>query len=150
MSRTEGPGHPGPSPLDIEPGAEGDVRLLFGLARAVFGDRQGWSDRRVLMSLERDVVFVAKEHGQPAGYVALSLSDGPTVVEQLFVAPGHERRGVGRSLLAYAEGYAIARHAPALRVVVERDNEPARSFYRRSGFVPVEAELFELVLPLAG
>jgi hypothetical protein len=33
------------------------------------------------------------------------------VVEQLFVAPGHELRGIGDRLLAYAEGYAIAERA---------------------------------------
>ena len=43
------------------------------------------------------------------------------VIEQLFVLPGHERRGVGHRLLDYAEGYAIAERAPALRIVVERD-----------------------------
>ena len=34
-----------------------------------------------------------------------------------------------------------------LRVVVERDNDAARSFYRRLGFVPIEAEVFDLALP---
>jgi len=69
--------------------------------------------------------------------------------EQLFVAPGHERRGIGHRLLAYAEGYAIAERARSLQVVVEESNRQARSFYRRSGFVPVEPELFELILPRA-
>jgi ribosomal protein S18 acetylase RimI-like enzyme len=69
------------------------------------------------------------------------------VVDQLFVAPGHERRGIGHRLLAYAEGFAIAERARSLRIVVEERNQPARNFYRRSGFVPVEPELFELTLP---
>jgi len=37
------------------------------------------------------------------------------VVEQLFVASGHERRGIGHRLLAYAEGYAIAERVLAGR-----------------------------------
>jgi ribosomal protein S18 acetylase RimI-like enzyme len=99
-------------------------------------------------ALERDLVFVAHEHGGPAGYVALLESEGGVItIEQLFVAPGHERRGIGRRLLAYAEGYAIARRAPALRIVVEERNPAARAFYRRAGFVPVEAELLERILP---
>jgi len=50
---------------------------------------------RVLEVLRRDVVFVAHEHGLPAGYVTLRREeDGPIVAEQLFVAPGHERRGI--------------------------------------------------------
>jgi ribosomal protein S18 acetylase RimI-like enzyme len=102
----------------------------------------------VLEILSDDIVFVAREHGQPAGYVALRREgSGAFVVEQLFVAPGHERRGVGRRLLAYAEGYAISEGAPTLRIVVEVDNAPALSLYRRAGFVQVETEVFELVLP---
>jgi ribosomal protein S18 acetylase RimI-like enzyme len=94
------------------------------------------------------VVFVAREREERAGYVALRVTEGDTMtVEQLLVAPGHERRGVGRRLLAYAEGYAIARRAKTLRIVVEEQNRSARSLYRRSGFVPFGPELLELILP---
>ena len=127
---------------------ETDLPLLFGLAKGAFGGLPGWSDERVLEVMKRDVIFVAREDDQPAGYVALHAEEaGVIVVEQLFVAPGHEQRGIGHRLLAYAEGYAIAERAQSLRVVVEESNQPARSFYKRSGFVPVEPELFELVLP---
>jgi ribosomal protein S18 acetylase RimI-like enzyme len=123
---------------------------LFAFAQATFAGLPGWSDERVLEVLRRDVIFVAREHGQPAGYVAVHREeDGPMVVEQLFVAPGHEQRGIGHRLLAYAEGYAIAERARSLQIVVELGNETARSFYRRLGFVPVEPELFELILPMA-
>ncbi len=123
---------------------------LFWLAKGVFAGLPGWSDERVLEVLRRDLVFVAREQGQPAGYVALRPEEGGViVVEQLFVAPGHERRGIGHRLLAYAEGYAIAERARSLQIVVEEGNQPARNFYRRSGFEPVEPELFELVLPSA-
>ena len=122
--------------------------LLFGLAKGVFAGLPGWSDQRVLEVLRGDLVFVAREQGQPAGYVALRREDdGAIVIEQLFVAPGHEQRGIGHRLLAHAEGYAIAERARVLRIVVEEGNEQARSFYRRSGFAPVQRELFERVLP---
>jgi GNAT superfamily N-acetyltransferase len=97
---------------------------LFGLAKVTFAGMPGWSDERVLEVLEHDVIFIAREKGRPAGYVALRRDDGTIVVEQLFVAPGHEGRGIGHQLLA-------------------------QSFYRRSGFVPIEPEPFELILPRA-
>jgi ribosomal protein S18 acetylase RimI-like enzyme len=138
------------SRVEIAPRTDADLPLLFGLAKAAFIDRPGWSDERVLEVLRRDVTFVAREQGQLAGYVALRRKQGEAiVVEQLFVAPGHERRGIGHRLLAYAEGYAIAERAPSLQIVVEEANRQARSFYRRSGFVQVEPELLELVLPRA-
>jgi ribosomal protein S18 acetylase RimI-like enzyme len=121
---------------------EAEVPHLFGLAKSVFADARGWSDARVLEALARDLLFLAEEEGEPAGYVALRHEpDGAIVVEQLLVVPGHERRGVGHRLLAYVEGYAIAERAPALRIVVEQDNAPARDFYRRAGFVPVDTEI---------
>jgi ribosomal protein S18 acetylase RimI-like enzyme len=139
------------SEVDIVPGTEPDLRQLFALAQSTFAGAPGWDDERVLETLLRDVVFVAREEQKPAGYVALRPEDRTTiVVEQVLVAPGHERRGIGHLLLEHAEGYAIAQHAHRLRIVVESDNWPAQRFYRRSGFVPVAEELFELALPRAG
>jgi ribosomal protein S18 acetylase RimI-like enzyme len=136
------------SKVEITPWVETDLPQLFGLAHETFSFLPGWSDERVLEVLKRDVIFVAREDDQPAGYVALHRDEGEVmVVDQLFVAPGHERRGIGHRLLAYAEGYAIAERARSLHVVVEKSNQPARSFYTRSGFVPVEQELFALTLP---
>jgi ribosomal protein S18 acetylase RimI-like enzyme len=137
--------------IDIVPGTEPDRRQLFALAKSVFSAAPGWDDERVLGTLMRDAVFVAREQRLPAGYIALWPDDPTTiVVEQMLVAPGHERRGIGHRLLEHAEGYAIAERAHQLRIVVESDNRPAQSFYRRSGFVPVAEELFELALPRVG
>jgi ribosomal protein S18 acetylase RimI-like enzyme len=137
-----------PDEIDISRPSDAELHELFSLARAVFSDEPRWNDGRVLDALLSDVVFVAHERAQPAGYVALrSEEDAAFLIEQVLVVPGHERRGVGHRLLEHAEGYAISERATALRIIVERDNRPARSFYRRSGFVPVQDELFELVLP---
>jgi ribosomal protein S18 acetylase RimI-like enzyme len=125
-----------------------DAQELFCLAKTAFGDLPGWDDGEVLDVLRRDIVFMATDEGVVAGYVALGRDDdGTLVVDQLLVAPGHERRGVGRRLLAHAEEYAVMRGVPELLIVVEADNVPAQNFYRRSGFVPVEPELYRRVLP---
>jgi GNAT superfamily N-acetyltransferase len=136
------------SSIEILRPSEAELHELFSLAKAVFSDEPRWNDGRVLGALLTDVVFAAHERAQPAGYLALRPEENaPFVIEQVLVAPGHERRGVGHRLIEHAEGYAISERAEALQIVVERDNRPARSFYLRSGFVPVEDELFELVLP---
>jgi ribosomal protein S18 acetylase RimI-like enzyme len=130
---------------DLRPAEAG---LLFGLAKTAFETSPGWTDEVVLGALAEDVVFVAREGGVQAGYVALAQNaDEGLVIEQLLVVPGHERRGVGRRLLAHAEGYAIAQGAPTLLIVAEPDNYAARGFYLRSGFVPISGDLLELVLP---
>ncbi|MGZ4317128.1 MAG: GNAT family N-acetyltransferase, partial [Gaiellaceae bacterium] len=94
------------------------------------------------------VVFVARKGPRTAGYVALRRDvDNAIVVEQVLIAPGHERQGIGHRLLTYVEGFAIAERAPVLRMIVEESNLSARSFYRRRGFISVGREELELVLP---
>lgn len=129
-------------PLDPE-----DESVLFNLARAVFGDFRGWSDRQTLEVLETDTVFVAQVERSPAGYVALISVGEVTRIDQLLVAPHHEAEGVGRQLVQYAEGYAVSIRSRALQAIVEQDNRRALAFYRRYGFRPVERDLVELVLP---
>lgn len=124
-----------------------DETLLFALAREAFGDRPAWSDAATLTRLETDTVFVALVDDRPAGYVALAPSAGTVRVEQLLVSARHEREGVGRQLLEYAEGFAIAQGARVLQVLAEEDNVRALDFYRRQGFATAGSGLLELALP---
>ncbi len=126
----------------IRPLRPEDEPLLFGLARLDRG-----ADERTLEVLERETVFVAEVEGSPAGYVALDSDESRLRVDQLFISPEHRAEGVGRQLLEYAEGYAIWRGARALRVVVSEGDRRAVSFYRERGFVPVDTDVLELVLP---
>jgi GNAT superfamily N-acetyltransferase len=127
---------------EIRPLRPDDEPLLFGLASIDRG-----ADERTLEVLERETVFVAEVAGSPAGYVALVPDEDRVRVDQLFVSPEHEREGVGRQLLEYAEGWAISRRARALRAVVAEHDRRATAFYRDRGFVPVEPDVVELVLP---
>ena len=136
--------------LEIAPRRDEEAGILFKLAKDVFGEMPGWADERTLEVLARDTVFVAREQGEIAGFVALDRSGAETsVIELMLVAPAHEARGIGRRLLAFAEGWSISGGARSLTARVEADNVRARSFYLRSGFVAVEDELLELVLPRA-
>jgi GNAT superfamily N-acetyltransferase len=62
---------------------------------------------------------------------------GPTILLQdLFVDAAHRQRGVARALLAQVALLARERGSPLVELTVRTDN-PAQSFYLRSGFVPV-------------
>ena len=130
--------------VDIRSLRPEDEPLLFGLARLDRG-----ADRRTLDVLEGETVFVAEVGGVPAGYVAVDLTEASARVDQLFVSPEHEREGVGKRLLEYAEGYAISQRAATLQVVVEDENRRAYEFYRARGFVSIGENVLELVLPQA-
>jgi ribosomal protein S18 acetylase RimI-like enzyme len=127
---------------EIRPARPEDRALLFGLAAL---DRD--ADARTLGVLEEETVFVADLEGAPAGYVALERDGDAARIDQLFVSPEHEAQGVGRQLLEYAEGYAIAGQARTLRVVVDSADARAVGFYRARGFVEAGPDALELVLP---
>ncbi|MGH3022394.1 MAG: GNAT family N-acetyltransferase [Gaiellaceae bacterium] len=127
---------------EIRPFTSEDEPLLFGLATLDRG-----ADARTLAVLEQETVFVAELAGAPAGYVALTRAGEAMRVDQLFVSPEHEGEGVGRQLLEFAEGYAIAERALTLQVVVASGDRRAVGFYRGRGFVPAGEDLLELVLP---
>jgi len=127
---------------EIRPLSSEDEPLLFGLASMDRG-----ADERTLAVLERETVFVAELGGVPAGYVALEQAGGAVRIDQLFVSPEHEAEGVGKQLLEFAEGYAIAESATTLQAVVAGGDRRATEFYRGRGFVPAGEDLLELVLP---
>jgi GNAT superfamily N-acetyltransferase len=127
---------------EIRPFRSEDEPLLFGLASLDRG-----ADRRTLTVLEHETVFVAELDGVPAGYVAVERRGESACVDQLFVSPEHEAEGIGRQLLDWVEGYAIAAGAVTLQIVVEADNRRALDFYRSRGFLPAGEDLVELRLP---
>ena len=131
----------------VRPYRAEDEADLFVLARGLFGERLEWRDGRAIEVLETDVVFVAEVEGATAGYAALEQEEDTVRIEHLLVSPVHDDERVVTQLLAYAEGYAISVSARTLQVVAEADNDLARSFYRRLGFVPIGGDLLELVLP---
>ena len=131
----------------IRPYRSSDEAILFGLARATFGEAPGWADHHTLETLENDVVFVAEVEGRPAGYEALATGRSVVRIDQLLVSPDHDDEGVEAQLVEYAEGYAISLGAEALEAVVERDNAPALAFYCGRGFVRASEDVVRLVLP---
>jgi GNAT superfamily N-acetyltransferase len=115
-----------------------------------FGVLPGWSRRRVIEMLIADVVFVAREEGRLAGYVAVGVGAPDATVEQLVLAAGHERFELGDGLVAQARRFALAENVRALHVEAREADWTARSFYERCGFVPVGGDVLELVLPGPG
>jgi ribosomal protein S18 acetylase RimI-like enzyme len=74
-------------------------------------------------------LYVADDDGRIAAMLALHLPD--LYLDQLFVAPGYQGKGLGRRLLAFTR-----EHLPDeiwLRCV--RENDSAWRWYEREGFV---------------
>ena len=74
-------------------------------------------------------LFVADDGGKLAGMLALHLPK--LYLDQLFVAPAHQGRSLGRQLLAFART-----HLPdEIHLRCVRENEKAWRWYEREGFV---------------
>jgi ribosomal protein S18 acetylase RimI-like enzyme len=134
------------SAIGVTPATGRDLPLLFSLAATAFANEPGWNGGDVVNVLTRDRVFVARVGRETVGYVAIHHDRSGWRIDQLLVAVGHERRGIGKLLLAYAEALAEREHAPSLRIVCEERNVRARDLYRRFGFAPVGRELWERAL----
>ena len=72
--------------------------------------------------------------GQPVGYLLIDAVDGCAHVEQVSVRPDWQGRGIGRSLLAAAEGWAVQRSLAALTLTTFDQVPWNRPLYEHLGF----------------
>ena len=81
---------------------------------------------RGVVQVKNDL-WVAEVDGRPAAFMAIAGD----FIDQLFVAPEHQQRGVGAALLAHARGLSPS----GLRLFTFQFNANARAFYEKNGFV---------------
>ena len=93
-------------------------------------------DRRYLREvvLPGMEVWVAEVDGVVAGFTTLGTRGGVDFMEHLYVAPAHQRRGIGTALMVRAK----ERRPAGFRLWVFQRNAGARDFYEHHGFRLVE------------
>ena len=107
-------------------------RVLLGMSR----DRQMQAWRHSVLD-PAQIVIVAEEGGQILGFGSGGVSRRPSLpfageIYTLYVAPDHQRRGVGRAILAaLLRGFSAAGRTSAI-VWALADN-PSRFFYEAMG-----------------
>lgn len=82
---------------------------------------------------ESALVTVYEDDGQVVGVIALPR---PTLIQLFFVAPGHLRRGIGKSLWEAARTHIEERH-PEVKTVELNSSPYAVSAYKALGFYPI-------------
>ena len=104
-------------------------------------DVSEWAERR-RRNLEdptrEPVSLVADRNGTIVGWSASGPNretDSPYASElyTIYVLPGHERRGIGRMLLAASAGALVEQGMSSMMLWVLEDNWPARHFYEAMG-----------------
>lgn len=134
--------------------ADDDAFILDLVARFVEFELPPWRKRGecakgIRADVERHLaeqpagtrIFVAEDaSGQCVGFLHLqTVTDYFTAaqnchISDLAVASGCEGRGIGRTLIAFAERWAREHHCRHVTLAVFPGNERARSLYERAGY----------------
>jgi GNAT superfamily N-acetyltransferase len=77
--------------------------------------------------------LVARDGGEPIGYVSFVAADGTAEVEQAYVTPGRRDRGLGGGLV----NAAIRAAGAADTFIIADDEGDSKRLYERLGFAPV-------------
>ena len=136
----------------IRRAAPADASALVELGRAVSSEPEAWlitegdwrnvgDERRYLRAVRRSphaAVFVAENEDGIVARLSLARDSHPASPHVadlgLMVAAAHRRRGIGRTLLEQAVGWARESGVEKLELHVFPHNEPAINLYEQFGF----------------
>jgi ribosome biogenesis GTPase len=135
--------------MDIRRALESDVDALLSLMSQLYSedgtdpfnrDRHRRAARELISKPESGGIWITVDDDEAVGYVVLtfgfSLEYGGriAIVDEMYVATSHRRRGLGSKALQFVEDAARRHGVRALHLEVEPENDGARAFYHRSGF----------------
>ena len=131
------------APFALRPMRWWDVEAAAALEPMLFPGEE-WSPATFWSVLARADHYrawvVQPDRADPAtlaGYGVLSWSGSQAEVQTLAVAPGFQRRGLGRALLAAMVAEAGRHDAEALLLEVRADNVAAQHLYAATGFAQI-------------
>ena len=94
-----------------------------------------WSEKLLKDSFgARSHNFLAEDKGDVIGYVFSSFVAGELTLENICVAPSHQRQGVGRLLMQHLLEQAAKLEAEEIWLEVRASNVSAIELYHRFGF----------------
>ncbi len=138
-----------------------DLDSLVSLLAALFSIEEDFvfdepRQRRgltLMLENERGCVLVAEAEGRVvgmcSGQLLISTAEGglSLLVEDVVVQEQWRGRGVGRLLIEAISGWAKANKVSRLQLLADRNNIPARGFYRRLGWHTTELICLRASLP---
>jgi ribosomal protein S18 acetylase RimI-like enzyme len=121
-----------------EPGDAAAVRDLVRAAYAGYVERIGKEPapmREDYAALIRaGEVWVLAEGGEVLGVLVIRPAEDHMFLGNVAVAPGHQGRGLGRELVTFAEGQAVAYGLPEVRLYTNEKMHENLAVYARLGF----------------
>jgi ribosomal-protein-alanine N-acetyltransferase len=123
--------------IEIVPMKRRHVKAVAAIEREIFPSP--WSVTLYISELTQTAsrtYIVARSDGEVVGYAGLMLQVGEGHITTIGVAPGWQRRGIGRLLLLRLARNAIERGADDLTLEVRVTNSGAQALYYEFGFAP--------------
>jgi ribosomal protein S18 acetylase RimI-like enzyme len=125
----------------IRPAERGDaavVRDLVRMAYSKYVERIGKEPAPMLEDygalIRAGEVWVWDEGGEVLGVLVMRSADDHLFVDNVAVAPGHQGRGLGRELLAFAEERAEREGLPEVRLYTNEKMHENLALYAKLGF----------------
>ena len=125
----------------IRPAERGDaavVRDLVRMAYSKYVERIGKEPAPMLGDYDALIrageVWVWDDGGEVLGVLVMRPADDHLFVDNVAVAPGHQGRGRGRELLAFAEERAEREGLPEVRLYTNEKMHENRAIYAKLGF----------------
>ena len=122
--------------MGIRPAASDDTAAVIALWQAC-GLTRPWNDPAADVALAlgnpASTVLIDEADGALRGTVMVGFDGHRGWVYYLAVAPDRRGHGIGRALMAAAEGWLHARRAPKIQLMVRGDNAAALGFYEAIG-----------------
>jgi ribosomal-protein-alanine N-acetyltransferase len=115
-----------------------DIEPVTALERALFDDP--WSPEMFWDELAQGdtrTYVVATDDDAVVGYAGLAAMPDEAYVQTIGVAPAHQRRGLGATLLTALLDDAKRRGLSRVGLEVRVDNAPAIALYERFGFTRI-------------
>jgi len=107
----------------------------------------------ILQDPSRARIYVAREGSKVVAMAALhfttSTAEGGKAAwfEDCIVRPEHRKKGIGKALLEYVVGQAMAEGALRVMLLTDGDNRSAQALYRKMGFADSSMLAMRLKLP---
>jgi ribosomal protein S18 acetylase RimI-like enzyme len=119
-----------------------DFEFSFEVKKAAFGEyieaTFGWDDdeqRRVHERRFAEQEFrIVEYRGLDVGVMAIATEPDSFVINQLFLLPEYQSRGIGARCLQLAVEEAASKNLPLIRLKCRKNNLRALSFYERESF----------------
>jgi ribosomal protein S18 acetylase RimI-like enzyme len=115
-----------------------DAPLIATMSRRLVeaGLTPSWPAERVARHIDgtESLVLTAKRAGALLGFAIMQFGDTTAHLNLLAVDSAHQRRGLGRALLAWLEQSAVVAGTFLIQLELRASNLGARAFYEQLGY----------------